>query len=149
MKCESSDDKCTKFKDLVFIFFNNYYKVFRYVSDEKFAPIADPNQIPWGLKPKGDVSEWYFNSPNMDNINGIAFSAEKMQLFMVSKNALYSTSVDLSATGLKWSKVSESPQLSYILGGFKSGNDILFNKNESPESVLLKYDQNGKQSEKV
>jgi hypothetical protein len=134
---------------LVFVFFNNYYKVFRYVSDEKFAPVADPNQIPWGLKPKGDVSEWYFSSPNMENINGIAFSVKKMQLFMVSKNALYSTSVDVSATGLKWSKISESPQLFNILGGFKSGNDILFNKNESPESLLLKYDQNGKQSEKV
>ena len=149
MKCDGADTDCKSYRQLVFIFFQTSYKVFRFANDVFFAE-SDKTKIPWGLKLRGEASDWFFGSHNMDNINSIMFmGGYQSQIFIVSKDVLYVSAVDIKAPTLKWTQLAESKDLTNALGGIVIGSDLYINKNEAPDSILLKYDQSGKELEKV
>ena len=150
IKCEASDATCNSYRQLVFIFFQTSYRVFRFANDA-FTVENDKSKIPWGLKPRGEATDLFFNdAATMDNVNAIMFmSGYQPQIYVVSKNSLFMTAVNIKAAGLKWTKMAESKDLGQALGGFVIGTDLFINKNEAPDSVLLRYDQTGKEAEKV
>ena len=83
-------------------------------------------------------------------IDGAVFVPEyQSQVFIVWKDRLFSSPVDMKAAGLKWTKIAENKKLDNTLGGFLSGSNVLFNKNEVTDNILLMYDLNGKELEKV
>lgn len=149
IKCDKNDQKCNSYRQLVFIFFQTTYIVFRF-SNDVFAEETDPSRIPWGLKPRGEIYDWFSSRDSIDAINAIVLlSGYQSQLFIVTMSSLMVSPVDLSAAKPKWTEVAKSNQFNAVLGGFVADNILWFNKNEPPENILLKYDQNGKELEKV
>lgn len=138
IKCDKSDRKCKSYRQLVFVFFQTSYKVFRFANDIIFAETNKEN-IPWGLSPKGEVSNW-FSDPSLEDLSAIMFTNE--ELFLVSKETLFASKVDIKVR-LKWRIVLKSKDLTQILGGFVVGSHLLINKNEASDSVLLRYDPKG------
>ena len=129
----------------MFVFFQNYYKVFRFI-DDRFADEPNETTIPWGLKHRGDAKQFGLDI-DLDTIFAAAYMAD--QIFIVTANVLYSTPIDIRAKSLRWTKLAENPIFSSILGAFVSANQLIFNRNESPESMALMYDRNGNQTKKV
>ena len=148
MKCEGNDPKCKSYRQLVFIFFQTSYKTFRFANDV-FATELDKSKIPWGLNPRGEATEWSFGLP-IDSISSIMFmSGYQSQIFMISKDTLYVSPVDINAKSLKWTQVAQGKDLNNALGGFVVGSELFINKNEASNNVLFKYDQSGKPLEQV
>ncbi|CAG2112486.1 unnamed protein product [Medioppia subpectinata] len=70
-------------------------------------------------------------------------------LFMVSKNILYKSVVDVSAGSLVWTQLSSDPILANTMGGFLSESHLMFNIIDATDQVLIGYDQNGKHLDKT
>ena len=156
IKCGKNDGKCRSYRQLVFVFFLNSYKVYRFANDTISAE-TDPKAIPWGLSPTGEVTDWFFDSTTTSttttmtttSINIDSIMLAKKDLFVVSKETLYVSAVDINASRLKWKEVSKSKDLAQTMGGFVIGSQLLINTNEAPNSVLMRYDLKGTQLDKA
>ena len=149
LKCVKTDTKCQSYRQLVFIFFQTKYKVFRFANNS-FITETDKSKIPWGLKTIGENSDWYFGNPEVSGISAIMFlSGYQSQIFIVSENDLFVASVSIKDDSLKWKKLTEYETMGSVLGGFAVGSHLFINKNEEPDNYLLKFDRNGKHLETV
>ena len=149
IKCDQNDNKCKSYRQLVFVFFHSFYRVYRFANDV-FSAERDRSKIPWNLSPRGEIKNWSFNDPSIEDLNAIAFiSGYQSQLFILTRTYLMVSAVDVNADKLRWSQVAKSGDFNNVLGAFVIGSEIFFNKNEAPENVLLKYDQSGKELERV